>query len=148
MSGSKTISGNWIFRKSLLTIRVPILIIQGEDDQYGTVKQIEIAQEECYCPVDVALLPGVKHTPHREALEVSVENDCRIHRPRLAWPERGGHSRLTSTLLRWPDRSESPGVLGDISPTGRGIWRFSAHLQLGVIPAPPRLRRFLFRVQS
>ena len=49
--------------------RVPMLIVQGEDDQYGTVRQIEMAQEECYCPVEVALLPKVKHVPHREAPE-------------------------------------------------------------------------------
>jgi len=57
----------WDISEELAYIRVPVLIIQGEDDQYGTAKQIEIAQEECYCPVDVALLPGVKHHPHREA---------------------------------------------------------------------------------
>src|SRR5215467_4516410 len=60
------------FRKTDITeplayIRVPILLVQGEDDQYGTVKQIEVAREECYCPVEVALLPGVRHAPHREA---------------------------------------------------------------------------------
>ena len=41
--------------------------MQGENDHYGTMKQIEIAQDECYCPVEVALLPGVAHAPHREA---------------------------------------------------------------------------------
>ena len=40
----------------LAYIRVPVLIVQGEDDQYGTVKQIEAAERECYCPVEVALL--------------------------------------------------------------------------------------------
>ena len=44
-----------------------MLIIQGEDDHYGTARQIEIAQEECTCPVEVLLMPGVKHVPHREA---------------------------------------------------------------------------------
>src|SRR5262245_41398338 len=57
----------WDITEPLAYIRVPILIVQGEDDQYGTVKQIEVAQEECYCPVEVALLPGVRHAPHREA---------------------------------------------------------------------------------
>ncbi len=56
----------WDVSEELAYIRVPILIVQGVDDQYGTVRQIEIAQEECYCPVAVALLPGVKHSPHRE----------------------------------------------------------------------------------
>jgi pimeloyl-ACP methyl ester carboxylesterase len=57
----------WDITDALAYIRVPILIVQGEDDQYGTGKQIEVAQQECYCPVDVALLPGVRHAPHREA---------------------------------------------------------------------------------
>ena len=62
----------WDISEELAYIRVPILIVQGEDDQYGTMRQIEIAQEECYCPVDVALLPGVKHNPAREAPEVTL----------------------------------------------------------------------------
>jgi len=62
----------WDISENLGYIRVPILIVQGEDDQYGTIRQIEIAQEECYCPVDVALLPGVRHNPAREAPEVTL----------------------------------------------------------------------------
>jgi len=58
---------NWDITEPLAYIRVPILIVQGEDDQYGTVRQIEVAREECYCPVEVALLSGVRHAPHREA---------------------------------------------------------------------------------
>ena len=50
-----------------------MLIVQGEDDQYGTVKQIETAERECYCPVEVALLPGAKHSPQREAPEATLK---------------------------------------------------------------------------
>jgi pimeloyl-ACP methyl ester carboxylesterase len=57
---------------ALAHIRVPILIVQGEDDQYGTLLQIEFAQEECYCPVEVALLPNTRHAPHREAPEATL----------------------------------------------------------------------------
>src|SRR6476619_3226339 len=46
----------WDITDALAYIRVPILIVQGENDQYGTLKQVEVAQEECTCPVDVALL--------------------------------------------------------------------------------------------
>jgi pimeloyl-ACP methyl ester carboxylesterase len=63
----------WDITDALAYIRVPILIVQGENDQYGTLKQIEVAQEECTCPVDVALLPGVRHAPHREAPEVLLK---------------------------------------------------------------------------
>jgi pimeloyl-ACP methyl ester carboxylesterase len=59
----------WDITEALGYIRVPVLIVQGADDQYGTVRQIEVAGQECYCPVDVALLPGVRHAPHREAPE-------------------------------------------------------------------------------
>jgi pimeloyl-ACP methyl ester carboxylesterase len=57
----------WDITEQLAYIRVPILIVQGEGDQYGTVAQIEAAQRDCYCPVDVALLPGARHNPQREA---------------------------------------------------------------------------------
>jgi pimeloyl-ACP methyl ester carboxylesterase len=57
----------WDISESLAYIRVPVQIVQGEADRYGTMRQIEIAQEECYCPVDVTLLSGIGHAPHREA---------------------------------------------------------------------------------
>ena len=62
----------WDISEELAYVRVPILIVQGEQDQYGTSRQIEIAQVECYCPVDVVMLPGVKHSPHREAPDVTL----------------------------------------------------------------------------
>ena len=57
----------WDISEFLAYIRVPILIVQGKDDQYGTIKQIEVASQECYCPVEVALLSGAKHSPQRDA---------------------------------------------------------------------------------
>ena len=58
---------NWDISEYLAYIRVPVAILQGVDDQYGTMRQVEIAQEECYCPVDVTVVPGAGHQPHREA---------------------------------------------------------------------------------
>src|SRR6202051_4832914 len=68
-------NGAWLdpkFRGSgiseyLAYIRVPVAILQGVNDEYGTLRQVEIAQEECYCPVDVTIIPGAGHSPHREA---------------------------------------------------------------------------------
>jgi pimeloyl-ACP methyl ester carboxylesterase len=62
----------WDISEYLAYIRVPVLIVQGEDDHYGTVRQIAIVQEECYCPVEVALLPGARHSPQREAPEATM----------------------------------------------------------------------------
>ena len=62
----------WDITDALAHIRVPILIVQGENDQYGTVRQIEVAQEDCYCPVEVTLLADTRHAPHREAPEATL----------------------------------------------------------------------------
>src|ERR1700687_1841772 len=63
----------WDIAEYLGYIRVPVAILQGSDDQYGTLRQIEIAQQECYCPVDVTILPGAGHSPHREAPEATLD---------------------------------------------------------------------------
>jgi pimeloyl-ACP methyl ester carboxylesterase len=62
----------WDISEYLAYIRVPVAILQGEDDQYGTIRQIEIAREECYCPVDVTLIPKSGHSPQREAAELTL----------------------------------------------------------------------------
>jgi len=63
----------WDISEYLAYIRVPIAIIQGANDQYGTLRQIEIAQDECYCPVDVTVLDDAGHSPHREAPEATLD---------------------------------------------------------------------------
>jgi len=63
----------WNITEALGYIRVPILIVQGADDQYGTIKQIEAAQEQCFCPVEVAILPGARHSPHRDAPDATLD---------------------------------------------------------------------------
>jgi pimeloyl-ACP methyl ester carboxylesterase len=63
---------DWDISEYLAYIRVPVLIVQGADDQYGTFRQIEIAREECYCPVDVSIITGAGHSPHREAAEATL----------------------------------------------------------------------------
>ena len=80
-SAFRSWSGPWLhpdFRKWEITeelayIRVPILIVQGADDQYGTLRQLDVAKDECFCPVETAVLPGVRHAPHREASEQTLK---------------------------------------------------------------------------
>jgi pimeloyl-ACP methyl ester carboxylesterase len=62
----------WDISEYLGYIRVPVAILQGVDDEYGTMRQVEIAREECYCPVDVTIIPGAGHSPHREAPEATL----------------------------------------------------------------------------
>jgi pimeloyl-ACP methyl ester carboxylesterase len=63
---------DWDISEYLAYIRVPVAILQGAGDQYGTIRQIEIAREECYCPVDVTMIPEAGHSPHREAPEATL----------------------------------------------------------------------------
>jgi len=63
---------DWDISEYLAYIRVPVAILQGAEDEYGTIRQIEIAQQECYCPVDVTIVPGAGHSPHREAPEATL----------------------------------------------------------------------------
>ena len=63
----------WNIQKYLEAIRAPVQIIQGVDDQYGTVAQVEAAKAGCPAPVDVVMLDGARHAPHREAAEATRE---------------------------------------------------------------------------
>jgi pimeloyl-ACP methyl ester carboxylesterase len=83
---------SWDISDYLAYIRVPVAIIQGADDQYGTLRQVEIAQEECDCPVDVTILEKVGHSPHREgpgATLKAISDFCRaVLRPHVGSPGR------------------------------------------------------------
>jgi pimeloyl-ACP methyl ester carboxylesterase len=62
----------WRIDEYLAYIRVPILIVQGEADQYGTAAQIEAAERETYCPVEVRMLAGAGHSPQVDAPEATL----------------------------------------------------------------------------
>ena len=62
----------WDITEALGYIRVPILIVQGDHDQYGTLAQLEVAQRQCYCPVETAVFPNIRHIPHRDAPELTL----------------------------------------------------------------------------
>lgn len=82
----------WDISDSLAYIRVPVAILQGLNDQYGTMRQVEIAQEECYCPVDVTTIPGAGHSPHREAPGVALDAIAQFARAALR-DEQGWQAR-------------------------------------------------------
>jgi pimeloyl-ACP methyl ester carboxylesterase len=72
----------WRIDDFLPTIRVPLLVLQGAEDEYGTAAQLSCAEAECYCPVEARLIPGAKHSPHlshpEETLGAIVEFVARI----------------------------------------------------------------------
>lgn len=60
-------------REELSYIRVPILIVKGENDPYSTVEQIRVAEEECYCPVESVIIKSAGHAPHRDQPKETLE---------------------------------------------------------------------------
>jgi pimeloyl-ACP methyl ester carboxylesterase len=53
----------WRIDDSVAFIRVPILLIQGDGDEYGTEAPLRLIEAEAYCPVETLLVPGARHAP-------------------------------------------------------------------------------------
>jgi pimeloyl-ACP methyl ester carboxylesterase len=64
---------SWNIEEFLPHIEVPVLLIQGEADRFGTVRQVEAIQRGCGGPVDTFLVPNCGHRPHREKQEETLE---------------------------------------------------------------------------
>lgn len=60
---------SWNIAGSIDYLRVPVLAIQGADDQYGTLAQIREIENRIYSPVDVEILADCRHSPHLEQPE-------------------------------------------------------------------------------
>ncbi len=57
----------WRIDEFVPYIRLPILLIQGGDDQYGTQAQLRAIEELAYGPVETVIVPGARHSPHLDA---------------------------------------------------------------------------------
>ncbi len=64
---------SWDITRYLPAIRVPVLLIQGEADPYGTAAHIRAAERLISAPVRTLLLPGIGHDPAREARAATIE---------------------------------------------------------------------------
>lgn len=62
----------WNIEEYLPNIRCPILAIQGEDDQYGTMDQIERIAAQA-ADVDLVKLADCRHSPHKDQPEAVIE---------------------------------------------------------------------------
>lgn len=59
-------------RPELAHIRVPMLVIKGEHDPYSTLAQLQVAQEETYCPVEGLVIRNAGHSPQRDQPEKTL----------------------------------------------------------------------------
>ena len=60
----------WDIREFLPRITVPILVVQGERDEYGTAAQVDAIAAGAAGPVEIAWIPGAGHSPFRDAPEL------------------------------------------------------------------------------
>jgi pimeloyl-ACP methyl ester carboxylesterase len=67
---------SWRIDDYIPTIRVPVLVLQGAEDEYGTEEQLNIARREAYCPVATLLIPDAKHAPQLSQAEVVLNAVC------------------------------------------------------------------------
>jgi pimeloyl-ACP methyl ester carboxylesterase len=64
---------NWRIDDAVAHVRVPILIVQGKDDQYGTLAQLRLAEADAYCPVETAILDQCGHSPQVDQPGATLE---------------------------------------------------------------------------
>jgi pimeloyl-ACP methyl ester carboxylesterase len=63
----------WNIEEYLPAIQCPILCIQGQDDEYGTVAQVKAIQARV-ASTEVVMLAECKHSPHRDQPEKTLEH--------------------------------------------------------------------------
>ncbi len=75
---------DWNIEGYLASVKVPLLVIQGQDDEYGTVRQTEAITAQAGGPVETLLLPACGHAPHRDQADAALMSMARFVRERLA----------------------------------------------------------------
>jgi pimeloyl-ACP methyl ester carboxylesterase len=58
---------SWNIEDRLAAITAPVLLIQGTDDPYGTLAQLDAIERGVGGPVERLVVPGIGHAPHLEA---------------------------------------------------------------------------------
>lgn len=63
----------WNIESFVPPIAAPMLVIQGEDDEYGSAAQFEAIARLAQAPCETLLLPACRHSPHRDQPERTLE---------------------------------------------------------------------------
>jgi pimeloyl-ACP methyl ester carboxylesterase len=64
---------SWNIEEYLRRISCPALVIQGLEDQYGTMAQVEAIRRQSGGPVEVLALEDCRHSPQRDQPEKVLE---------------------------------------------------------------------------
>ncbi|MEZ0483338.1 alpha/beta fold hydrolase [Fibrella aquatica] len=60
----------WNIEHFLPRIKCPVLVIQGEQDEYGSLEQVQGIVRQVSGQASQLIIPGSGHTPHKEAQDV------------------------------------------------------------------------------
>ena len=82
---------DWNVADAIDYLRIPVLAVQGRDDQYGTLAQVEELESRSYAPVDTMILDDCRHSPHLDQpgqVVAGIAEFCaRLERIEAAAPE-------------------------------------------------------------
>lgn len=76
----------WTLEPFARRVQVPVLVIQGAGDEYGTLAQVEAVERFCPGPVERLVLPACGHAPHRDQPEAALAAIARFASACLAAP--------------------------------------------------------------
>jgi pimeloyl-ACP methyl ester carboxylesterase len=68
----------WNIEEYLPAIECPVLVVQGEDDAYGTLRQVEAVVTQVKGPAESLLLAHCGHSPHSERPDDVLEAATRF----------------------------------------------------------------------
>ncbi|MBI3726129.1 alpha/beta hydrolase, partial [bacterium] len=71
---------SWNIEGSLARIACPLLVVQGEDDEYGTLAQVRAIERGVHSRREMLVLPRCGHAPHRDQPEATLEAMTRFVR--------------------------------------------------------------------
>jgi pimeloyl-ACP methyl ester carboxylesterase len=63
----------WNIEEYLPSIESPVLVVQGEDDEYGTLRQVEAVVTQVRGPARSLVLARCGHSPHSDQPEAVLE---------------------------------------------------------------------------
>lgn len=63
---------SWTIVPHLTCIQCPVLAFQGEQDEFGTIEQLNVLKKEIQGSVTISEIPDAAHTPRKESADVTL----------------------------------------------------------------------------
>lgn len=69
---------SWNIEEYLPAIRCPLMAVQGIDDEYGSMAQLDAIDAQAGGPVELVKLAACRHSPHRDQPEATLQAIARF----------------------------------------------------------------------